>query len=99
MKLDLQYLRFFVSVMMSLKFLQVYFTTKFGFVDEFSQKVYDRALEEFYNKHKGWDKKFSVKEVRTEFALNFILVLCHLGLILGARKIALLIRICVSPFF
>ena len=83
--------------------LQVYFATKFGFADEFSRNVYDRALEEFSNKHKGWDKKFNVKEVRTEFAVNFILVLyklgCYLRLILGARKIVFLIRIWVSRFF
>ena len=60
----LEFADFFVRVI-SLTFWQVYFTTKFGFADEFSQDVYNRALEEFSNKHKGWDKKYSVKEVRT----------------------------------
>ena len=64
---------FFVRVS-PLKFLQVYFTTKFGFADEFSQNVYNRAMEEFSSKHKGWDKKYNVKEVRTNSAVNFILV-------------------------
>ena len=44
----------------------MYFVTRFGFADEYSQNVYDRALEEFADKHKGWDQKYSIKEVRTQ---------------------------------
>ena len=44
--------------------LQVSFHLSYGFADQASQDIYQRAKDEFYNRWKDFDEKYDFSEVK-----------------------------------